>query len=225
MTVRALGLAAVLLLAGCGGSPRSAPGEERPERVRATLPVDGEPRTVTLRLYRSPPGFALPFSTYLPEDVRAGAPWTGTGDAVRFVRHSGTARDDSAFVYLFVHPPGTREDAAREVVRTAAERLRIPGDRTELEPVRRHRWALVEYRLRSRGWSGRPLTGWAALGEKDGRWFHLVVQHPVGREDFAPRAERIVADWRWADTGAPLGAPGGKGDPPAQHGGRAEGPR
>lgn len=165
--------------------------------------------SVTLHPYRSPPGFPLPFHTVLPASFWPGADLREPGAAVQFTWSPGGERRDSAFVYVRVMEEGTREDRAREIVRTTAERLRIPGDRTELQPRQVHPWAVVEYPIRSAGTSSVPVQGWVALGERDGRWFYVITQAP---EDawprFAPRAELILGEWRWAGAGGRRGSDG-----------------
>ncbi len=49
------------------------------------------------------------------------------------------------------------------------------------------------------------MIGDVGLGERNGRWFHIVVQHPAEFSDgFAPRAQRILDEWRWQGE-VPLG--------------------
>jgi hypothetical protein len=164
---------------------------------------------VTLHRYRSPPGFPLPFHTALPASFRPGADLRAPGAAVQFTWSPGGEPRDSAFVSVRVMEEGTREGRVRETVRTAAERLRIPGDRTELQPRHVHPWAVVEYPIQSVGTSGVPVQGWVALGGRDGRWFYVIVQAPADAwPRFAPRAELILGEWRW--TGAE-GRPGRDG--------------
>lgn len=205
------GCALLLACAGCG-QPDSRPAEAWPPRQAAALPGGGADSLV-VRAYRSPPGFSLPFHTAVPERFRAEADLEGPGAAVRFTWTPEGERRDSAFVYVRVMDEATTEGAARETVRTAAERLRIPGDRTELRPRRVHGWAVVEYPIASAGTLGERVQGWVALGLRQGRWFYVIVQAPVDAwARFAPRAELILAAWRWVGAD---GGPGkdGLGDP------------
>ncbi|HEX2189020.1 MAG TPA: hypothetical protein VHG51_09005 [Longimicrobiaceae bacterium] len=81
--------------------------------------------------------------------------------------------------------------------------MRVPGNRTELEPVRRHPWPTVEYPIDSRGTLREPLAGWVALGRHAGRWFHLVVQYPASLEEWfvpAPTAS-------WTPGAGPTATP------------------
>jgi hypothetical protein len=190
---------ALLACAACGADTEArAPAADSAGggSGAAQAPAAG---AVTLHRYRSPAGFPLPFHTALPASFRADADLRGPGAAVRFTWSPDGERRDSAFVYLRVMEEGTREGRAREIVRTAAERVRIPGDRSELRPRDVHPWAVVEYPIRSVGTSGVPVQGWVALGERDGRWFYVITQAPADAWPlFAPRAELILGEWRWA---------------------------
>ncbi|MBW3656355.1 MAG: hypothetical protein KY444_09615 [Gemmatimonadetes bacterium] len=184
-------MAAILLLAGCGGG-----GEEK-ARVDAAA---GRDSTVQGG-YSSPPGFALPFRTVLPDGFRADPNLEGAGDAIRFVWAPGGEARDSSVVFVRVLDEGSSEAAARELVRTAAERKRIPGDRTELQPRNVHPWAVVEYPIASMGTTGERVQGWVALGRRNERWFYVIVQAPVSMwPRFEGAAETILSEWRWAGT-------------------------
>lgn len=199
----------LLACAGCGADTetRAPPADPAVSGSGAAQAHAAGP--VTLHPYRSPPGFPLPFHTALPASFRPGADLREPGATVQFTWSAGGEPRDSAFVYVRVMKEGTREGRAREIVRTAAERLRIPGDRSELEPRHVHPWAVVEYPIQSTGTSGVPVQGWVALGERDGRWFYVIVQAPADAwPRFGPRAELILGQWRWAGTD---GGPGQDG--------------
>lgn len=196
-----LPLLGALLLGGCGDA-----------REEGAAPRDGEAASAAPGAapapYASPEGFALAFRTELPEGLRAEPVTLDDEDGIRFVAHPGGTRADSAYVYVFVYPPGTSEAAARETVRTIAERVRVPGDRSELEPARTPPWAVVEYPIHGTGTLREPLRGRVALGTHGGRWFHVVVQHPEDMEAwFTPRARHLLDAWRWGGTGTPLSPP------------------
>jgi hypothetical protein len=200
----------LLAAAACGGERDAAPADSGPSRDVAAVLQGAGPGSLVVRPYRSPPGFPLAFHTAVPGGFRAEADLEGPGAAVRF---GWSDPGGSAFVYVRVMDAATTEGAAREIVRTAAERLRIPGDRGELEPRHVHGWAVVEYPIASVGTRGERVQGWVALGLRQGRWFYVIVQAPVdGWARFAPRAELILEEWRWADAD---GGPGkdGLGDP------------
>ena len=205
----------LLACAACGGDTeaRPSPGSLTTDAAAHGAVARAADDSLTVYAYRSPPGFPLPFHTAVPGSFRPGADLQKGGAEVRFAWAPGGERRDSAFVYVRVMEEGTREGRAREIVRTAAERVRIPGDRTELEPRRGHPWAVVEYPIRSQGTLGEPVQGWVALGQRDGRWFYVIAQAPVDAwPRFSPRAELILSEWRWV---GPDGGPGedGLGDP------------
>jgi hypothetical protein len=199
------GWALLLAAAACGGEREAAPADSGPSReVAAVLPRG--PDSLVVHPYRSPPAFPLAFHTAVPGGFRAEVDLEGPGAAVRFAWTVQGERRDSAFVYVRVMDEATTEGAAREIVRTAAERLRLPGDRSELQPRQAHGWAVVEYPIASAGTWGERVQGWVALGLREGRWFYVIVQAPVDAwPRFAPRAELILEEWRWA------GADGGPG--------------
>lgn len=191
--------ALLLALAGCGRPEARVEGTGGGAAADASSAVPVQP-------YRSPPGFPLPFRTVVPEVFSAGAELEDGGGDVRFAWREEEVNGDSAFLYLRVLPEGTPEGRAREIVRTAAERLRVPGDRSELQPLERHPWAVAEYPLRSAGTAGEPIQGWVALGSSRGRWFYVIAQAPAAVwPRFEPQAERILSGWRWADRDSPAG--------------------
>jgi hypothetical protein len=189
----------VLACTACGSDTDARPSTGSTSAAAHAAVPRGAGDSLTIHAYRSPPGFPVPFRTAVPGSFQPGAELDGDGAAVRFTWVPAGERHDSAFVYVRVMEEGTRESRAREIVRTAAERVRIPGDRTELEPHRGHPWAVVEYPIRSHGTLGEPVQGWVALGERDGRWFYVIAQAPVDAwPRFLPRAELILSEWRWA---------------------------
>lgn len=209
-------LSAVLLLAGCTAPDPDAraaadsvapppaaaeepavpppPAPDRPETKQVELDVEGMGEAMTLRLYRSPSGFALPFSTYVPADVQPEAARSEDGDAMRFVSAFGGTRDERAQLRLVVLPAGSDGERAWQLARAAAERR----GGTPLERPQ-YPWAHASYRLQGEA------DGFLSLGEHAGRWFYLVMEYPPDyAEGFTPRALVILREWRWAggdDTG------------------------
>jgi hypothetical protein len=182
------------------------PGRHRPATVIGAIEVEGMPQPMTLRLFRTPPGFPLPFSTYLPEDVEPGSVASGEGDAVMFVAAFGGRRNEDARVALQVLPGGTTGDAARAVLRQSAPggpaAHAVPGAAPAPASAtpRRFPWSLDEVAYRFRGRDETAVVGSAALGRRDGRYFILTVQYPEEFGDgFGPRVARILGDWQWAD--------------------------
>ena len=178
----------VLLSAGCGEKDETASGAEGGAEI-----------------YASPEGAPLPFQAAVPEGVVVERETYDRGSSVTFVAASGETRDERAFLHFVFAGPAATEAQERTVVRTAAESYRVPGSTIEIEPVPPPPWAVVKYPIESRGTSGERVTGWVALGSHNGRWFHLLVQHPESLEErVTPVLERILSTWRWTDTGEPL---------------------
>jgi hypothetical protein len=205
------GCLVLLACAACGGDTEERPsaGSRTTEAAARTVVPRAADDALTIVAYRSPAGFPLPFHTAVPGSFQPGADLEGDGAAVRFTWAPAGELRDSAFVYVRVMEEGTREGRAREIVRTAAERVRIPGDHTELEPRRGHAWAAVEYPIRSQGTLGEPVQGWVALGRRDGRWFYVIAHAPVDAwPRFSPRAELILSEWRWVGPDGELGRAG-----------------
>lgn len=199
----ALAGALALLAWGCGeeGGEVDAVGQ-RAAVAPATIETPAGGEAIDLRRYVAPGDFPLQFSTYLPSDFEAEFPLEGNDSAIAFTWERGE-QPDSAFVRLFLLPPGQSEDAARELVRTVAERVKVPGDRAELDPVQRHDWAVVEYPIESRGIVGESVRGWVALARAGDHWYYVFAQAPSELwPRFEPRAELIMQGLRW---GAPAG--------------------
>ncbi|MEW5929808.1 MAG: hypothetical protein AB1941_20325, partial [Gemmatimonadota bacterium] len=91
----------------------------RPDTLRDTLTLEGTAQPMVLRLYRTPPGFPLPFSTYHPADLAPETATSAEGGTVRFVANFGGRRTDSAYVEVRVHPVDVNEEAARRALGAA----------------------------------------------------------------------------------------------------------
>ena len=193
-------LALAVLLAACGREADPPPQQDIPVTQSADIQVEGEIEEVSLQPFQSPPDFALPFATSIPASMRAQPLPADSGDAVRFVDSGNPA----AYLHLFVQPLGYTADAAEENIRAVAESYGVPGV-GEVEPTERFPWALAQYRFERRGSTAPPVAGFVALGQHAGRFFHVIVQHPLEWGDgFVPRARLILDQWRWADTGGGL---------------------
>lgn len=196
-------------LVGCGGEQADAGGDTTVETARGetkqvTLSAGGAAQPATLSLYRSPEGFPLAFSTYVPQEMRAETVSSGEGDGVRFIADSVGIEGDTAMVHVFFYPESSTESDAREVVRTAAESHGPIREFAEVDPTDRYPWSIVEYRIDGGGVD--DVNGTVALGRHAGRLFHVIVQLPAtGGENFAERARMILEEWRWEDTGSGLG--------------------
>jgi hypothetical protein len=186
--------------AGGDRGPSERP-EDRPAERTDTIRLEGMPEPIALRLFRSPDGFPLPFTAYVPTDMEAESGEDGT---VRITARFGGTRSPDAFVHLMVHPGGTDRQVALATARAYKTGRGVPVSQG-LEPIAERprppglEWALEAYRFRYQS-GGRWFVGTIGVGERAGRFFQIVRHYPAEYADgFAPRADLIVESWRWAD--------------------------
>jgi hypothetical protein len=179
--------------------PLPPPPSERPDRRTDTLMIEGVAQPVEVRLVESPAAFPLPFTTYIPPDLRVEEADRGDQAEVRFVADFGTAASEDAWLEIAAYPTGISADEALERARRAAgETARRVA---EGEPVQG--WTLAEWRITSAD-PAEPRTGRVLLGRHRERHFHVRIQHPPEFGDgFGPRVGLVLHNWRWND-GTPL---------------------
>ena len=194
-----------LALGGCGEARSPAPDStpaaerlvERPESVADTISIEGMPQPMVLRLFRAPGGYPLGFSTYLPPDLAAVAGRSTRGEALRFEARFAGRPNPEIYVEVVALPAGISSANAREAARRAANER---GEAAET-PEQRYPWASAGFTYRGTG----GIIGSVALGRHAGRYFYVVTHLPAEAADgFGPRVARMLRDWRWSDTGAPL---------------------
>lgn len=169
----------------------------RADTLRDTLTLEGTAQQVALRLYRTPPGFPLPFSTYHPADLAPQTASSAEGGTVRFVANFGGRRTDSAYVEVRVHPVEVNEEAARRALGAATG-----GSGPAAPDQQRYPWALAEYS----GSTGATVAR-GILGRHEGQFFHVLIRYPAEFGDgFAPRAALLLEHWQWEDAGGGLGS-------------------
>lgn len=173
-----------------------------------------------LRLFRSPDGFPLAFTAYVPEAMEPSADEA----SVHFRAAFTGAPDPDAFVHLFVFSPGTDRQTALAYAKGYKTGRGLPVSQG-LEPVAAEDpphgtgWALNAYRFRYQS-GGEWFAGTLGVGRHGDRYFLLVRHRPVEYGDgFAPRADLILETWRWADgtalrTGRERDAPPPPGEAP-----------
>lgn len=208
--------AMVALLGACGtDAAEEATGESReesaengraPESRQAVIRIEGMPDTMTLRRFEAPEDFALPFRTWLPEDMRA-QPDAGR-DAVRFVADFGTSLSRDGYLNLFVFEPETTERDAIALARAIKTSRGVPVSQG-LEPVEADAPDILPWAVHEEPYAyqdnGRWFVGRLAIGRHADRFFLIVTHYPQEMGDgMAPRMGRILEDWRWAD-GSPIG--------------------
>lgn len=181
----------------------------RSDTIHSTISLEGMDEPMTYWLYRSPPGFPLPYSTYVPTDMAAGPVAAYEAEVIRFVAEFGGRRNEQVFLAFAVLPEGVDQDAALALARDAAERAGASLTPTALDQPRRFSWSVEEWTFTRRLPNGATAFGSAVLGVRHGRYFFIVTHFPGEYGDgFGPRAARILDEWRWEDTGEPLQSPG-----------------
>lgn len=220
--VRGLATTAALvpLLVGCArpddpddpGDPAAdetldRPAPDRPAEKRVMVEMEGMGEELRLVLYRSPPDFPLPFSTYVPEDMIAEPAASGEGhddgDGVSFVANFGGQRNDAVAVRLLVAAESAPEE---DMIVRLRELARDLGTELDDEPESRFAWSVREYRNLAPASRRAAAEGVMAIGRLEGRIFALALHHPAEYGDgFGPRAGVILDEWRWADTAERLG--------------------
>jgi hypothetical protein len=186
-----------------GGLDDPVAATERPERVTDSIAIEGMAETMELRLFRTPDGFPLPFSTYVPEDMDPSA--DAAEGTTHFTAEFGGARNEDAFLHMYIFPEGTAAQEAVAVMKGYKTSRGVPVSKG-LEPIADDlprpdlRWATEDaYRFLYE--SGNTwFTGTVGVGERDGRFYMIVRHFPQEYGDgFAPRAALILDRWQWAD--------------------------
>lgn len=181
-------------------------GADRSDTRTDTVLIEGMAEPITLRLFRTPAGFPLPFSAYLPDDMAAAV--DPDERTARFTAEFGGARNDDAYMALVVFPAGTTRAEALAAARSYETGRGLPAG-GDLDPVADTVvapdlvWASDGYRFRYESDDER-YAGSLGVGRRGDRFFMIVRHHPVEYGDgFGPRAHLITETWRWAD-GTPL---------------------
>lgn len=186
---------------GEGPTPAAA-APERPDARTDTIRVEGMPEPISLRLYRAPDDFPLPFTAYVPDDM---APSAGDDESTaHFTAELGGVRNDDAFLHLYVFPEATEPQHAIAAAKAYKAGRGIPVSRgielisDELRPPHLE-WAIEAHRFRYQA-GGEWFGGTVGVGRHQDRYFLLMRHYPVEYGDgFAPRADLITGTWRWAD--------------------------
>jgi len=181
----------VLLISwGC-----SKPG--LPVTKKGTIEYADGPQPFTFTLVDGMHGpYAIPFTTYVPGDMKTASIASDQGNAVRFSY-------DLANLEIFFFKPGTTEAQARAWTREAAEKeVATKNENNQFwEPKAgdQYKWPLAQFRF-IEGKAG--IFGTVALGRHGDSFFRLTQRYPENYEEgFVPLAEQILAEWRWDDGG------------------------
>ena len=177
---------------------------KRPETKRGTIAIEGKEEPFRFRLFDSSrSALPVPFTTYVPHDIHVETASSGEGDAVRFIANFAGKRNDDAHLQAFFYAAGTNDAQARARVKEAAASRGLMERRTDV--LNRYKWSLAEYDFSHRKDESSWIVGNIALGQHGDRFFHIMVHYPERYvEGFTPRADRILEEWRWEDTGEGL---------------------
>lgn len=158
-----------------------------PPTKTVTLPVEGEPQSVTFQLYNDPD---YPLVTYYPEDMTVENTCESDGCAVVFT----DATVGAAMIFLFP-ADATTIDAVAPYVTGEAGLLAdygwsVTGEYTD-SAYRHQPWVQKVITFQDPGFT---VVGSAYLGEANGRAFAVVSFFPPEAGDgYAPRLGAIMA--------------------------------
>lgn len=174
----------------------------RPATKRDTIIVDGAAEARTFDLVRSPRGFVIPFSTYVPEGFAVEFDTSAPAHRVTFA--VGDVMD-AGFMMMTVHPAGTTrlevEDAVREFVVS-----RAPGI-DESSAVSPPSWAEWAVDLSYPASIAERFAGSATIAQYGPRFLHIVELYPADiAAEIDPVLDVVLEQWRWEDTGRMLTA-------------------
>jgi hypothetical protein len=187
------------------GFPPTRPADRAAERL-IPMEIEGFEERLQFVLYRSPAGFPLPFSTYIPADMVAEAVSSGEGAAIRFVAAFGGLRNEGAAIHMIVHRAGATEADAIAALRELAAGLGT--ELVEAPAEESFDWSTRDFR--SVALPSRPdaVEGVMTVGRRADRYFSIVIHYPAEYGDgFGPRSRQILREWRWEDTGESLLGP------------------
>lgn len=160
----------------------------RPGEKIDSIQVEGTYERFTAKLVESsvPPRF----STYLPADMVFEPVSSGEGDGYYFHTNFGGARNENAFLLVFVFPERTSQANAQQMLqafKASRNATSTEGDRFTFQR------------------NGTRLHGGISLHDENGRYYYVAEQYPAEYGDgFGPRAEFIKKQWVWLDTGSSL---------------------
>lgn len=183
-----------------GDVRQQTPAPPRAAMRQDTVIIEGMPELETSKLVNSPAGFALPFSTYVPEGLRT---QFASPSAARFIAAFAGQVNSDAFMAVHVQDAGAGaipaanllEDLMR--IRSVAEHEAVVLD----QPT----WAVDAIGFRSVGEDGTDYAGSIIVAEHAGRHVHIIQHYPAEYGDgLPPRLHAILSEWRWEDTGTML---------------------
>jgi hypothetical protein len=88
----------------------------RPAALVDTIDIEGTAEPMPVTLVRTPAGFRLPFSTYVPNDMRVRMQQAGAASGVRIAAAFSGAEQPRAYMYVHMYEPGVSREMVRQEV-------------------------------------------------------------------------------------------------------------
>jgi|GEM_PF-1094953 len=181
----------------------TASGRSRPATRTDTLVLEGMPQPVQVRLLEK----NLPFSTYVPdEEMKVERTELEEGTSVRFIANFGGRLNPDAYLSIFIPDTPLTVEQMEDYVASEHGVIRSNGwrlVRTTTTP-QDCPWAESSYLLQGSR-ERRQIRGSACIGLHAGTPFYVMMAYPLEyAEGFVPRAEKILGELRWNDTGKGL---------------------
>lgn len=184
-----------------GGSTPT--GEARPATKSATISLEGMSQEVRLKLIEE----GLPFSTYIPENdfvLEQATAQEGTG--IRFIATFGGVQNRNASLSFFFPMEESSHAQMEELIGGPQGLAASNGWKAEkLSDASSYcKWAVSAYRIEDEN-DAEDIIGHACIGMHQGKAFYVIASYPREySEGFGPRANLILSEFRWKDTGTGL---------------------
>jgi hypothetical protein len=158
----------------------------KPATKKATLYIEGEKSTITLKLYQNPS-----FSTYFPSDdflVKSSS--SGEGQGVEFIANFGNKKNENAYVHFAFLNNFQKYSQVSKFVNS--KNGLISGNKWRV--VSRTKNTFYPWVKEKIVFSqGKNIVGSIYIGEQKGKAFYVITQFPAEYADgFTPRADLIL---------------------------------
>jgi hypothetical protein len=158
----------------------------KPSTKKATLSVEGQKTSITLKLYENPN-----FSTYFPlEDFLAESSSSGEGQGVKFIANFSGKKNENAYVHVAFLNNFQKYSQVSKFVNSkngliASNKWRVVS-RNKKTP---YPWAKETIVFSQ----GKNNLGSIYIGEQKGKAFYVITHFPAEYGDgFVPRADLIL---------------------------------
>lgn len=166
---------------------------ERPATKVVKIMIKGEAHPTHLTLLND----EIPFTTYIPDDMTSEKRLTPEGIEVTVYANFNGKENKDAYLQIFIPTKKTSPiDATGTVlgsdgpVEKNGWKISAPPD-----PFPRCPWAYSSYLI-----SGKKGRGYICIGIHHDKAFHVLLHRPEKyAEDFDPRADLILSEFRWND--------------------------